>query len=127
MLDWSSLTLKEQKQNLAALIHKQRKLGFVLNEVPLLRLQLMKIKNNRYYMLLNVHHIIIDGWSMPILFKEVFRVYQQLLHHSDALLQLSPNYPYRNFIAWLQAQETKQAELFWRRINSSRLRMDIYI
>src|SRR3990167_11340786 len=61
---------------------------------------------------LTFHHIILDGWSMPLLVGEVLRGYQQRL--SGRPIDLPSKLPYREYIAWLESREEHQAEDFWR-------------
>src|SRR5580693_832706 len=49
------------------------------------------------------HHAILDGWSLPILFRELFTCYAAELQGAEP--ELPPARPYRDYIAWLQAQD----------------------
>jgi amino acid adenylation domain-containing protein len=49
---------------------------FDLRNGPLLRAQLLRVYEGKHYLLLNVDHTILDGWSMGILFKEVGILYE---------------------------------------------------
>jgi len=48
---------------------------FDLSAAPLLNVKLLKLKDRRYILLFNIHHIINDGWSMDILVKELLALY----------------------------------------------------
>jgi hypothetical protein len=59
------------------------------------------------------HHILSDGWSLPLLLKDVFTLYES--HHRDLPLQLPPVRPFGDYIAWLEQREDNgQSEAFWR-------------
>ena len=49
--------------------------------------------------MLTNHHILLDGWSMPVLMRELLTLYA---HGGDAGV-LPRVTPYRNYLAWLAA------------------------
>ena len=63
-------------------------------------------------MIWSQHHILTDGWSLPIILKDVFHAYEEIKKGREISLR-SPR-PYRNYIAWLQKQDTQKAEIFWK-------------
>ncbi|MHC5729686.1 MAG: condensation domain-containing protein, partial [Nostoc sp.] len=65
-----------------------------------------------YEFVWSFQHLLIDGWSWPILCKEVFVFYNALLKGN--YLYLNTPRPYRYYINWLQQQDLKAAETFWR-------------
>ena len=60
---------------------------------------------NRHRLVLTAHHIVIDGWSLPILLQEIFGAYYGQRLPSAA--------PYRNFVTWLAAQDRVAAQSAW--------------
>lgn len=56
-------------------IAKKMDYSFDLSKAPLLRVGLVKVCKDRYFLLLNIHHIIGDGTSAIILLKEFFELY----------------------------------------------------
>lgn len=44
---------------------------FDLAEGPLLQVSLYRLRGEEHLLLLNIHHIIADGWSMGVLLREV--------------------------------------------------------
>ncbi|WP_316432629.1 amino acid adenylation domain-containing protein [Leptolyngbya sp. NK1-12] len=105
-LDWQSLTAAEQPIQQRALLQQQRIQGFQLNRAPLMRLTLIQKQPSVYTVIWSYHHLLLDGWSVPLLLQEVLACYRGL--------DLPPAYPYRHYIAWLQQQDQQQAEQFWR-------------
>jgi aspartate racemase len=78
---------------------------------PLLNLTLIATAPERYRLVLSIHHILIDGWSMPLLTRELL-----LLYAGDSNPEaLTPVRPYRNYLLWLQAQDREAAETAWAR------------
>ena len=46
--------------------------GFDLSKGPLVRLIILKLSENNFYLIWSNHHIIIDGWSTNLVFKDFF-------------------------------------------------------
>ncbi len=113
MHDWRSLSAQERQQRLDMLQQREEQEGFDLQRAPLLRLSLIRLEEQTYYFHLALHHLLVDGWSQSRLIGEVQAYY--LSYSREHNLQLAPVRPYRDYIAWLQEQDTEQAEQFWRR------------
>jgi len=111
--DWRSLSPADQAAHLEVFLQRERRRGFDLAQAPLIRLALMRTAEDAYYFVWSHHHILLDGWSLPLLLKEVFAFYEAFHRGQD--LHLAPPRPYRDYIAWLQRQDLAEAETFWRR------------
>jgi amino acid adenylation domain-containing protein/non-ribosomal peptide synthase protein (TIGR01720 family) len=111
--DWCSLSAQNRQQNLDALRQREEREGFDLQVAPLLRLSLVHLDEQTFYFHLALHHLLMDGWSLPRLTSEVMAYYLSYRRKQD--LRLASVRPYRDYIAWLQRQNTEQAEQFWRR------------
>ncbi|WP_120308939.1 non-ribosomal peptide synthetase, partial [Mycolicibacterium celeriflavum] len=77
-----------------------------LVDQPAFRAALIHIADNRYRFVLTNHHIVLDGWSMPILLQEIFAAY-----HGHRLPAASP---YRSFMNWLAERDHAAARAVWR-------------
>ena len=73
----------------------------------------MRLGEGLHRFLLSSHHVLIDGWCLPILYQEVFALYDGLALGSRPRLPKPP--AYRDYIQWLQRQDLAGAEDFWRR------------
>ncbi|CCE09788.1 Linear gramicidin synthetase subunit C [Bradyrhizobium sp. STM 3843] len=111
--DWRDLPLAEQERRLADLQQAERLRGFDFARPPLMRLCLIRTGERDYRLLWNSHHILFDGWSIPLLLDEVFAAYVALSRREAP--QLSPVRPFRDYIAWLQRQDMAVAEAHWRK------------
>jgi hypothetical protein len=109
--DWRELSLLEQKTQLEAFALLERKSGFKLSKAPLMRLNLIRLADDDYHFLWSYHHLLLDGWSLPLLLKEVFAFYQAFCQGRS--LRLAQPFRYRNYIAGLLQQDLTAAELFW--------------
>ncbi|MBC1278312.1 amino acid adenylation domain-containing protein [Nostoc sp. UCD121] len=110
--DWRSLSATEQEERLEGFLQTDRVQGFVLDKAPLMRFTLIRVADDSYEFVWSFHHLLIDGWSWPILCKEVFAFYSALL--KGKYLYLNTPRPYRYYINWLQQQDLRAAETFWR-------------
>jgi hypothetical protein len=110
--DWRGLSSVEQQEQLEAFIQAERKQGFELSEAPLMRLALIQMDDDVYEFIWSHHHLLLDGWSLSLVLKEVFAFYEAFCQGQD--LHLKRSRPYRDYIAWLQEQDLTVAEAFWR-------------
>ncbi len=110
--DWRALPEQEQQQRLDQLLQTERMQDFDLTQPSLLRLILIQLREDAYYFVENIHHLLIDGWSSTLLQQEIFDIY--LAHSQHNALTLKPVRPYYEYIAWLKQQDLVKAEQFWR-------------
>ena len=103
-LDWQ--TRKDCNQALDELAESARTQGFVLEQAPLLSLTLVRTGATSYHLIYTNHHILMDGWSGSQLFGEVLQQYA-----GEPLP--APTGRYRDYIAWLQAQDKAVSQAFW--------------
>lgn len=111
-LDWRALSEVEQQERLEAFLKTDQQQGFELSRAPLMRLTLAQVADDAYQLIWSHHHLLLDGWSKSLIFKEVMLYYQALSRGQE--LELPPPLPFRNYIAWLKQQDLGQAEAFWR-------------
>ena len=110
--DWGDLPVDEQECKLTTFMHADRLEGFELSKAPLMRLALFKTGQNEHYFVWTYHHILLDGWSLPLLINEVLVSYEAINQGQD--LTLPAPRPYQDYIKWQQKQDLVQAENFWR-------------
>lgn len=110
--DWREFTLAEQGEHLDAYFREEGRRGFNLTEVPLMRLALFRCADDTYQFVISQHHILMDGWCRPLIFKEASTFYEAFCRGENIQLELP--HPYRDYIVWLQQQDMISAEAFWR-------------
>ena len=97
--------------------------SFDLSQGPLLRAQLLQVVDNeasaqRYLLVINMHHIISDGWSLGILIQELNHAYRAYTQGSAPTL---PNLPiqYADFALWqrayLSGSQLEDQLAYWRK------------
>lgn len=111
-LDWRALDPDQRNKQLSKLLQAELKKKFDLSQAPLMRFTLIQEAEDSYRLIWNHHHLLIDGWSMPLLLDEVFAYYEAYCNGST--LQRPLPRPFRDYIAWLQEQDRNQAERYWR-------------
>jgi len=79
---------------------------FDLSRAPLLRTWIVRNGDQDGYLLIDVHHIIFDGESIPALFKELNELY------NGAVLE-PLNIQYKDFTAWQNAIDLRSQEQYW--------------
>jgi hypothetical protein len=91
---------------------------FDLAQGPLIRTTLLKLREQDYVFLLTMHHIVSDGWSMSVFFRELSVLYTAFcLGKSSPLPELSIQYA--DFAVWqrqwLQGERLETQLAYWRK------------
>ncbi|MFE6524216.1 condensation domain-containing protein [Streptomyces sp. NPDC057794] len=108
--DLSGLPPAERQRAFEELLARDREVRFDLTRPPLLRVRLVAFGDRDHRLLISSHHLLWDGWSAPVLVRELFR-----LHTSGGdPAALPPVRPYRDYLAWLSRQDRTAAEQAWR-------------
>ena len=110
--DWRDMLAQEQQERMREYTREERERGFDLMKPPLLRLSLVRTSDEVYELVWTHHHLLMDGWSIPLLLKEVFVFYGAYLRGEE--LQPALPRPYRDYIVWLKKQDMAVAEQYWR-------------
>jgi amino acid adenylation domain-containing protein len=112
--DWRTLSSSKLEEQLTLFLEEDRNRGFDLTKAPLIRLSLIQTAEDAFYIVLSNHHIVLDGWSMGLVRSEVSQLYQSLV--SGEQIDATPAPPqFCAYVNWLQKQDQKYAEAFWRR------------
>ncbi len=112
-IDLRDATPDRRKAEEQRVLDEERGHRFDPTRPPLLRLTLIRHGDRDHTLILTAHHILLDGWSVPLLGKELFTAYAQHTK-APAAPALPPVRPYRDFLAWLAAQDRPAAEAAWR-------------
>ncbi|MFD6275949.1 amino acid adenylation domain-containing protein [Streptomyces sp. NPDC060209] len=98
------------QERLTAFLAADRTRRFDLATPPLMRFTLVRTAPDRHRLVMTSHHILLDGWSMPLLVRELFELYAR--HGDDSALPRVA--PYRTYLAWLAQQDRAAALDVWR-------------
>lgn len=111
-LDWQEYSGSEQAVRLQQFVQEDRRRDFDFERPPLMRLALIRVAPETYEVVWTHHHILMDGWCLPILLKEVLISYHAFRSGQEPAQDLPA--PYRHYVAWLQQQNSAAVEEFWR-------------
>lgn len=92
-----------------ALCVAERRNRFDLTRGPALRVVLVTLPSGRRRMIVTAHHILMDGWSVAVFYRELVAVYTA----GGRADSLPAPRPYRDYIGWLAAQDTESAMRAW--------------
>ncbi|MGY4689620.1 amino acid adenylation domain-containing protein [Salibacterium sp. K-3] len=93
---------------------KKRKLPFDVESDSLIRLLLIKLDENRYYFVWSYHHLLLDGWSMPMVIQQMTNAYAALKNSRTPVEIASPSFG--KYVDWQQNHETKKNKSFFQEI-----------
>src|SRR5579864_3460109 len=110
--DWRNMTEPEQRAKLEHFLQADRERGLDLTKAPLLRLTLIRLGEESCRFIWSHHHVVVDGWSAPLILNELLSLY--VSYRRGEQLDLPAPRPYRDYIAWLAKQDVKKAEEYWR-------------
>lgn len=110
--DWSLDNSNDIRNKFEILLERDRVAPFDLAQSPLMRFYVIRISTENHSFIWSHHHILLDGWSTPILFNEVFTYYDNF--SKNILVDLPQPQPFRNYIGWLKKQDLQKAEDHWR-------------
>ena len=74
--DWRGLSAGEQEQRLSSYLATTRQQGFELARAPLMRLALFDISDVACRFVWTQHHILMDGWCLPVIVTEFVALYR---------------------------------------------------
>ncbi len=90
--------------------------AFDLSKGPLVRFCLIRLEDEKYLILFNMHHIVSDGWSMNILTKDFLRAYNSF-RKNQKVDQEPLRIHYKDYSVWqnelLEGEEIKSQKEYW--------------
>ena len=102
---------------LRALTDVEAQAPFDLEQGPLLRVRLLRLADDDHTLLVTMHHIVSDGWSMGVLMKELSTLYKAFLYgENDPLPELEIQYA--DYAAWqrewIEGEVLQQQAAYWK-------------
>lgn len=111
-VDFGDLDTTEIESRLKNFAKEDRLKLFNFEKAPLFRVHLISLPNNATKLLISIHHILLDGWSVPILLEEVLDAYNMLQKNAKVSFQDSKSY--EDYIAWYHSMELENTKDFWK-------------
>jgi amino acid adenylation domain-containing protein len=90
-----------------------RAAGFDLSSPPLMRLTVFEVDEERYRFVWTHHHLLLDGWSLPLVMQELFAFAGAA--GGGRTMRFPQPRPYRDYIGWLAKQDESATEEYWRK------------
>ncbi|EPM60020.1 pyoverdine sidechain peptide synthetase III, L-Thr-L-Ser component [Pseudomonas syringae pv. actinidiae ICMP 19071] len=104
-------------QTLEACVEQEMQRPFDLEQGPLLRVRLLNLAADEHVLILTQHHIVSDGWSMPIMVDELVRLYEGYSQGREVLLA-ELDMQYADYAlwqrSWMDAGEQARQLAYWK-------------
>ncbi|MFC4941995.1 condensation domain-containing protein, partial [Pseudonocardia sp. GCM10023141] len=91
----------------------ERRRPFDLTAPPHVRFLLLRTGPERHRLVLTNHHIVLDGWSIPLLVRDLLDLYAEPDRYQGE--HAAPPASYREYLRWLAEQDVDAARAAWRR------------
>jgi amino acid adenylation domain-containing protein len=112
LLDFRHLAEADQQLAVSSYERQDHRRGFDLSQAPLMRVVLLRLKDDHYRMLWTSHHILLDGWSIPVLMEEFLNTYDALVKGKTP--EPYPEDQYEEYIRYLDQRDKEEEERYWR-------------
>src|SRR2546423_3033102 len=99
VVDLTIVPKPEHDLTVATLAREEARRPFDISTGPLLRARLLRLSDDRHVLLLTIHHIVSDGWSIGLLFRELGAIYEAFAAGKPSPLQPLP-IQYADFAVW---------------------------
>ncbi|WP_432081008.1 amino acid adenylation domain-containing protein [Streptomyces sp. WAC 04229] len=107
--DLAAVPEEEREAAAERIAERDRWTRFDLSRPPLIRFTLVRLGPSRHRLLMTLHHILLDGWSMPVLLRELMTLYT-VRGDATALPRVRP---YRDYLGWLGGRDRGAAQEAW--------------
>ncbi|MEJ6472783.1 amino acid adenylation domain-containing protein [Pseudoalteromonas piscicida] len=124
-LDWEELDWREasqqQEREFKVLQSNQANVAFDFSSPSLMRLKLVQLDNEEYRLLWTYHHVLLDGWSLPILLKNLVEKYHYYndVPRDKPISSIEVDTGFYDYVGWLQQQNIVQAQTYWQKTLSA--------
>lgn len=116
--DLQGLSATEREAEAQRLMADEARQPFDLAQGPLLRASLLRLAETEHLLLLTIHHVIADGWSLGVLLRELAVCYEANVTGQPATLPAMP-IQYADYAVWqrgwLQGDILEEHLAYWRR------------
>ncbi len=118
VIDLSELSPSDREQEMRSWSEREAGQPFDLAAGPLLRARLLRLADDENVLLIALHHIVSDGWSMGVLFRELATLYEAFSNHQTITIPELP-VQYADYAAWqrdwLQGEELEDQVSYWKK------------
>jgi amino acid adenylation domain-containing protein len=118
LVDLAEVEPEQLYEEAAQLARQEIGLPFSLDRSPLIRTRLLRLGDTRHILLVTIHHIVSDGWSIQIMVRELTQLYEAFRAASPSSLG-ELEIQYGDFAVWqrewLQREELRAQLDYWKR------------
>ncbi len=111
-LDYSMHSGIELEEKVNSFLETDSQSGFSFAEPPLLRVTLIKTGKISSKMVFTNHHILFDGWSVPIILEELFAAYESMFKELEPPVKKKDEY--EDYIKYIDSKDIVEEEIFWK-------------
>ncbi len=118
LVNLQHLSETEQETEMLRLMNEEAQHPLDLSHGPLLRTTLLRLKAQEHVLIMSIHHIIFDGWSGGVFFRELIAFYETFANDQPSTL---PDLPvqYADFAVWqreaLQGERLATQLAYWKK------------
>jgi amino acid adenylation domain-containing protein len=110
-VDLSAMSEQEKQNYTDEYVKKDAALGFRLEKDIPMRISVIKTDSKAYKLIWSFHHIVMDGWCVSKIVKELFTGY--LAQIKNVPLEPAAVHPYYHYLEWMNKQDRKQSKAYW--------------
>ncbi len=108
----------EREQKLEEELREEARRGFDLSSGPLIRAKLIRMSEDEHVLMVNMHHIVSDGWSMEVIVRELAQLYEAYTQGQESPLP-ELEIQYADYAVWqrewLQGEVLDRQLEYWKR------------
>ena len=109
-------TCHDLEKKLSEKLYEHRQIPFDLTTFPLVSFRLIKLGSQEHVLSISMHHIISDGWSIEIIWRELAAFYNALLNKENDFLP-ALNIQYGDFCIWQREKKNWSLEqTYWKNL-----------
>lgn len=102
---------EQQRELISSYMEEEKEKGFDLSvDIPM-KVTIFQTQERKYKVIWSFHHIVIDGWSLGTLFRELLHIYEALSKGTP--LHLAPPRPYSDFVHLIEKKDKAKAASYW--------------
>lgn len=126
-LDYHDLTIQDTKElTIEEIIDRNARTSFDLSQLPLFRFSLIRIAKDEYFFILNIHHIVVDGYSATLLIRDISSLYSQQIKNN---ISRNPDELYIEYINQNEnySHHQNESKTFWaEQFQDANFNVDLY-
>ena len=118
IVDLSGLASPDREREARRLAEEEAMRAFSLTQSPLMRVKLLRLSQEEHWMIFAIQHIVADGWSLNVLFRELGEIYTANCRGKQPDLPLLP-IQFADYALWqrqhLQSELREQSVSYWKK------------